>query len=161
TVWPRGLLPPLLMWNGGAATDQIRVHLENPTFELEAYLSPTNAPSSQVALDAATWQTFVDSSSGATSFTVARWDGAAATLPAKHTWTIAPASMRGTIYYWSNNLGRVLRIKPGAAQPDDFANQAPLNDPNQYVQSSCLMTCHTVSADGSTLVSGGGTFGGS
>ena len=37
--------------------------------------------------------------------------------------------MRGTIYYWSNNLGRVLRIKPGAAAPDDFANQAPLNDP--------------------------------
>ena len=69
--------------------------------------------------------------------------------------------MRGTIYYWSNNLGRVLRIKPGAAQPDDFANQAPLNDPAQYAQSSCLMTCHTVSADGSTLVSGGGVFGGS
>ena len=161
TVWPRGLLPPLLMWNGGAPTDQVLVHLENPTFELEAYLVPSNAPSSQVALDAATWQTFVDSSSGKTALTVARWDGQAATVVASHTWTIAPASMRGTIYYWSNNLGRVLRIKPGAATPDDFANQAPLNDPNQYVQSSCLMTCHTVSADGSTIVSGGGTFGGS
>src|SRR6185369_4216974 len=80
---------------------------------------------------------------------------------AKHTWTIAPQSMRGTIYYWSNDLGRVLRIQPGAAMPDDFANQPPLNDPAQYQQTSCLMTCHTVSADGSTLVSGGGTFGGS
>jgi hypothetical protein len=69
---------------------------------------------------------FVDSTSGPTQVTVARWDGTAATLIANHTWTIAPASMRGTIYYWSNNLGRVLRIQPGAAQPDDFANQAPL-----------------------------------
>ena len=54
----------------------------------------------------------------------------------KQAWTVAPASMRGTIYYWSNNLGRVLRIKPGAAMPDDFANQAPLNDPTQYTQSA-------------------------
>ncbi len=69
--------------------------------------------------------------------------------------------MRGTIYYWSNNLGRVLRIKPGAAMPDDFANQAPLNNTSLYPASSCLMTCHTVSADGSTIVSGGGAYGGS
>jgi len=161
TVWPRGLLPPILQWNGGAASDDYYVHLKSATFELEEYTTATSAPTSRVALDATTWQKFVDSTSGATQVTVARWDGMAATLLANHTWTIAPASMRGTIYYWSNNLGRVLRIKPGAAMPDDFANQAPLNDPAQYTQSSCLMTCHTVSADGSTLVSGGGVFGGS
>jgi hypothetical protein len=161
TVWPRGLLPPTLMWNGGAATDDYLVHLVNPTFELQAYTTAQNAPTSRLPLDPTTWQQFVDSSTGATQLTVARWDGTAATVIAKHGWTVAGASMRGTIYYWSNNLGRVLRIKPGAAKPDDFANQAPLNDPNQFVQSSCLMTCHTVSADGSTLVSGGGTYGGS
>jgi hypothetical protein len=161
TVWPRGLLPPILQWNGGAATDDYYVHIQSPTFELEEYTTATNAPASRVALDPTTWQKFVDSTSGGTQVTVSRWDGAAATLLANHAWTIAPASMRGTIYYWSNNLGRVLRIKPGAAQPDDFANQAPLDDPSQYTQSSCLMTCHTVSADGSTLISGGGVFGGS
>jgi hypothetical protein len=161
TVWPRGLLAPILQWNGGAATDDYYLHLKSTTFELDDFTTSTGAPSSQVALDAKTWQKFVDSTSGATQMTVARWDGSKATLIANHTWTVAPASMRGTIYYWSNNLGRVLRIKPGAAQPDDFANQAPLNDPAQYTQSSCLMTCHTVSADGSTLISGGGVFGGS
>jgi hypothetical protein len=161
TVWPRGLLPPILQWNGGAATDDYYVHIKSPTFELEDFATATNAPASRLTLDATTWEKFVDSTSGATQVTVARWDGSKATLIANHTWTIAPASMRGTIYYWSNNLGRVLRIKPGAAQPDDFANQPPLSDPAQYTQSSCLMTCHTVSADGSTLVSGGGVFGGS
>jgi len=161
TVWPRGLLAPILQWNGGATTDDYYVHLKSPTFELEDYTTSTNAPATRVALDDATWQKFVDSTSGATQVTVARWDGSKATLIANHTWTIAPASMRGTIYYWSNDLGRVLRIKPGAAKPDDFAYKAPLSDPAQYTQSSCLMTCHTVSADGSTLVSGGGIFGGS
>ena len=161
TVWPRGLLAPILQWNGGAAADTYYVHIKSATFELENFLVATGAPASQIALDNPTWAQFVDSTSGATQVSVARWDGTTASLIAHHTWTIAPASMRGTIYYWSNNLGRVLRIKPGAATADDFANQPPLNDPNQYVTSSCLMTCHTVSADGSTIVSGGGIFGGS
>jgi hypothetical protein len=161
TVWARGLLPPTLQWNGGAATDAYYVHLVSPTYELQEFTTATGAPASKLLLDAATWGQFTDSTAGATQVTVARWDGAAATLIADQNWTIAPASIRGTIYYWSNNLGRVLRIQPGAAQPDDFANTAPLSDPAQYQQDSCLMTCHTVSADGSTLVSGGGTYGGS
>jgi hypothetical protein len=161
TVWARGLRAPTLQWNGGAATDDYYVHIVSPTFELQQYTTATGAPSSQLLLDATTWGQFTDSTSGAAQVTVARWDGTADTVIAKHGWTVAPASIRSTIYYWSNNLGRVLRIQPGAAQPDDFANVAPLNDPNQYQQDSCLMTCHTVSADGSTLVSGGGTYAGS
>jgi hypothetical protein len=161
TVWPRGLLPPILQWNGGAATDEYYVHVESPTFELSLFTTATNAPSSDLPLDATTWQELTDSTAGNTAVTVARWTGTLATRIAHQTWTIATGSMRGTIYYWSNDLGRVLRIQPGAATADDFANQPPLNDPAQYQQDSCLMTCHTVSADGSTLVSGGGTFGGS
>jgi hypothetical protein len=161
TVWPRGLLAPLLMWNGGAASDFYFVHVQAPTFELESFVTAQSAPQSRVPLAATTWQKLVDSISGAAQITVARWDGTKSTRLVQHTWTIAPASMRGTIYYWSNDLGRVLRIKPGAAKADDFANAPPLNDTSQYPASSCLMTCHTVSADGSTIISGGGSFGGS
>ena len=159
TVFPRGLAGPTLQWMNGGAADQYYVHVTSPTFELESFA--TAAPPSRFDFDPAAWQQFTDSTNGAASLTVARFDGTKATVVAKHAWTIAPASMRGTIYYWANNLGRVMRIKPGAAMPDDFANKAPLNDPNQFTQSSCLMTCHTVSADGSTIISGGGTFGGS
>jgi hypothetical protein len=160
TVWPRGLLPPIFQWNGGAATDAYYVHLSSATFDLQQFATATNAPSSRLPVDPGLWGQLTGSTAGQVTLTVARWDGTSATVLTKQTWTIAAASMRGTIYYWSNNLGRVLRIQPGAAQPDDFANQAPLDDPTQYTQSSCLMTCHTVSADGSTLVSGGGVFGG-
>ncbi len=159
TVFPRGLLSPPLEWNGGGAADVYYVHLSSPYFELETFT--TAPPPAKFAFDDVQWQQFTDSTSGAADLFVSRWDGAAATVVTQQKWTVAPQSMRGTIYYWANALGRVMRIKPGAAAPDDFANQPPLNDAASYTQSSCLMTCHTVSADGSTIVSGGGTFGGS
>ena len=155
TVWPRGLLAPNLQWNGGAATDDYYVHIVSPTFELQQFSVATGAPASQLLIDAATWTKFTESTSGTTQVTVNRWNGSAATQIAAQTWTISPASMRGTIYYWSNNLGRVLRIKPGAAAPDDFSAAAFPG------ATTCTMTCHTVSADGSTIISGGDVMGGS
>jgi WD40-like Beta Propeller Repeat len=159
TVFPRGLLPAPLEWNCGTASDVYYVHLTSPYFELATYTAAP--PPARYAFDAKLWTAFTDSTSGQANLFVSRYDGANATVVTQQTWTIAPESMRGTIYYWANNLGRVMRIQPGASSPDDFANQAPLNDANSYTQSSCLMTCHTVSADGSTLISGGGTYGGS
>jgi hypothetical protein len=159
TVFPRGLAAPQMMWNGSGASDTYYLHVTSTYFELKSFLSAP-APS-RWALDDTMWTKFTGSTAGKAEIVMNRWDGTKATTLIDHHWTIAPASMRGTIYYWANNLGRVMRIKPGATAPDDFANQAPLNDPNKYTQSSCLMTCHTVSADGSTIVSGGGTFGGS
>jgi hypothetical protein len=50
-----------------------------------------------------------------------------------------------------------MRIKPGATTPDDFS----AGTFGALPSSGCTMTCHTVSADGSTLVSGGDTLGGS
>ncbi len=159
TVFPRGLLSPPLEWNGGAASDYYYVHITSPFFELETLT--TAPPPARVVLDETQWEQFTDSTSGDAHLFVSRYDGASATVVTEQDWTVAPQSMQGTIYYWANNLGRVMRIKPGSAAPDDFAYHAPLNDPGQYIQSDCLMTCHTVSADGSTIVSGGGTFGGS
>jgi hypothetical protein len=101
TVFPRGLAAPQLMWNNGAAADAYYVHLTSTTFDLESFA--TVAPPSRYSFLAATWQRFVDSTSGAASLTVSRFSNNAAKIVAKHAWTIAPASMRGTIYYWANN----------------------------------------------------------
>ncbi len=153
TVFPRGLAGPLLQWNNGGAADLYYVHVKSATFDLESFT--TAPPPSRYAFAPGTWDKFASSSSGAVTLFVSRLVGTAATVIAKHGWTIAPASMRGTIYYWANNLGRVMRIKPGASAPDDFS-AATITGPG-----GCTMTCHTVSADGSTIVSGGDVFGGS
>ena len=155
TVFPRGLGSPKLMWNNGAAADVYYVHVTSATFELEAF--STVPPPARYAFGATTWQKFVDSTSGASDLKVARWDGAAATIAVQHKWSIAPASMRGTFYYWANAAGRVLRVKPGATAPDDFS----AGTFGALPSATCSMTCHTVSADGSTLISGGDTHGGS
>ena len=155
TVFPRGLGSPKLMWNNGSASDVYYVHVTSATFELEAF--STVPPPARYAFGATTWQKFVDSTAGASDLKVARWDGAAARVAVQHKWSIAPASMRGTIYYWANAQGRVMRVKPGATAPDDFS----AGTFGALPAAGCSMTCHTVSADGSTLISGGDTHGGS
>ncbi len=154
TVFPRGLGSTPLMWNNSAAADAYYVHLSSPYYELETFT--TADPPSRYTLPDVDWNKFVGSTTGAADLIVNRWDGAAATQLIHHTWTIAPASLRGTVYYWANNTGRVMRIKPGASAPDDFSNGMVPGGGN-----GCTMTCHAVSADGSTLVAGGGTYGGS
>ncbi len=164
TVFPRGLAGPTLMWNGALATDDYRVHLSSPTFELEAFIKiPVPA---RYEIPEKVWTKFVESTTGAATLTVTRLAGATATRITQLKWTVAPGSMRGTIYYWSNREGRVLRIKPGAAAPDDFSAavlppSASLSDGATTSTATCTMTCHRVSADGSTLISGGDVFGGS
>jgi len=160
TVFPRGLNAPLLMWNGSAAGDLYYVQLNSSTFEYETFT--TADPPSQLALPEPVWDAFVGSTNGAATLQVSRLTAAnVATVVTNLGWTIAPAALRGTVYYWANNLGRVERLQPGATMPDDFADVAPLTDTSVYPSSSCLMTCHTVSANGSVIISGGGSFGGS
>lgn len=164
TVFPRGLAGPTLMWNGALASDNYRVHLASATFELEAFVKVT-VPA-RYEIPQKLWTKFVESTSGGATLTVTRLAGTAATRITQLKWTVAPGSMRGTIYYWSNREGRVLRIKPGADVPEDFSAtvlppSASLSDGTTTSTASCTMTCHRVSADGSTLISGGDVFGGS
>lgn len=163
TVFPRGLAGPTLMWNGGAASDDYRVHLASPTFEFEGFVKV--AVPSRYEIPQKVWTAFVESTTGAATLTVSRIAGGVATKVVTLKWTVAPGSMRGTIYYWSNREGRVLRIKPGATLPDDFSATAlpptaVLSDGASTQTVGCTMTCHRVSADGSTLISGGDVFGG-
>ena len=152
TVFPRGLSGPTLMWMGGDASDEYRVTIDSPTFSYEAFIKV--AVPAQFEIPQATWTKFVESTSGASTVRVTRNTKAgAATEVKKLGWTIAPGSMRGTIYYWSNREGRIMRIKPGAASPDDFSAAS-------LPPAACTMTCHSVSADGSTLISGGDGLGG-
>ena len=126
------------MWMNGGATDAYLVQLTSPTFELQSYIT---AATGRYDFDPTTWQEFVDSTSGTAELKVSRWNGSAATLATDLHWTVAPASMRGTIYYWAINTGRVMRIQPGATAPDDFLGP-----------SVTCPSCHTVSANGQQLL---------
>ena len=144
TVFPRGVGSPPLMWMGGGAGDAYYIHVTSPTYELEAY---ANADTGRYDFAPAIWDAFAASTSGGAELKVARVAGGNATVIVDHHDTIAPSSMRGTIYYWAINTGRVMRIKPGATAPDDFLGP-----------SVTCPSCHTVSANGSNLVMSEGNW---
>jgi hypothetical protein len=144
TVFPRGLLGPTVQWNGGGAADTYYVRATSTGYDLEAWAT-VPAPSRWTfpVLPVDTWRQLTDSTSGPVTLSIQRHDGAKAYLPVTQTWTIAPANLAGTIYYWEVNTGNVLRIKPGDTAPENF-----LQKPSGV---TCV-ACHSVSKDGSTLV---------
>jgi WD40-like Beta Propeller Repeat len=147
TVFPRGLQAPLLMWNGTAPGDLYLLTLKNDYVDISVVGQAD--PPSRFEILASVWVTVTESGAGGPlTASLRRLSSGAATYVGEQTWRIASGSMRGSVYYWSVTWGRVVRIKPGASEPEDFLGAAGVTD-------GCT-TCHTVSADGSTLVMGQG-----
>jgi hypothetical protein len=153
TVFPRGLPAPAFMWNGGPDASTVYVLLEAANAKLEAVVSRARA--GKAVIDDGDWHAFEETAAGPVKVTVKGLVNGAARVLATHTWTMAPGSLRGTVYYWAANVGRVLRLKPGRAAPEDFTAGA-----QGMPSASCTTTCHTVSANGQTFLSGGDGLGG-
>jgi hypothetical protein len=150
TVWPLGLTSPLAMWNAPNPTgDTYRLHLEQANYTYDTY-APVGQPG-RLRVDQDSWDRMTASNPGGSasplSMTLSRFDGTNAYVSAKISFTIAPASLRGAIYYWtaSQNAqgvrsGHISQFRPGTG-----AAPVPLN-------AGRCMGCHAVSADGTTLV---------
>lgn len=148
TVFPRGLAAPELMWNNGGPGDLYMIHYKTDFIDYKVVT--TADPPSRYLLDLPTWKEITESGSGGPlNLKVTRLTPGAqtATVVVNHTWTLSRGSLAGTVYYWANTVGRVLRIQPGADAPDDFLAAAGISD-------NCS-TCHTVSANGATMIIGG------
>ncbi|MCC6644166.1 MAG: hypothetical protein IT374_01165 [Polyangiaceae bacterium] len=145
TVFPRGLAPPRLMWKPAPAAPMM-LTLKAGLAEVTTTFVPTGAA---LDPDPAAWTKLVESGNGGpVEVTLARLTGGQAKLVTKQTWRVASGSLKGTVYYWANSLGAVVRIKPGASAPDNFLKAAGVTD-------GCT-TCHAVSANGNVLTLGGG-----
>jgi len=140
TVFPQGLASPLIMWNAPAPSDLYRVHYEQANYTFDGYY--VAAPPANLRMPQLHWDKMVASNGGdPIKFELSRLDGASgqAYSSTKQTWPIAPASLRGAIYYWTTSgAGQMARINPGGSWE-------PLNG-------GACMGCHAVSSDGSTLV---------
>ena len=146
-VFPKGLPAPELMWNGSAAGDKYLIHYTNELLDVKLYT--TVEPPSRFLLDQVTWDKMAETvSGGQLALRVHRLKAGAvsATVVADDSWTISAQPLIGSVYYWANSLGRVLRINPGALAPEDFLAAGG--------QDGCS-TCHSVSANGKTLILGG------
>jgi hypothetical protein len=147
TVFPQGLVSPLVMWTAPKAGDIYRLRFEEKDFVCEDYEVVT--PPAQLRMAQDCWDALTASNQGdPVQVTLSRWDAPTkmAYVSAKETWPLARANMQGAVYYWSTSgpgdayLAR-LRTGTGAAPEVLMVNG----------QQTCL-ACHAVSADGSTLV---------
>jgi hypothetical protein len=169
TVWPRGLLAPLLMWRstlGGA--DAIQIHLETTTgsfsytgtFSKPDILSKTGQPFVRHPIPQDIWDMATNSAGGSDQLTVSLTiaKGGKAYGPISETWTIAPGRLTGTIYY--NSYGTQLAKNYGGAVGGDGQFGAAMlsihvgdTGPKLVAGSnSACRTCHSVAAFGSRLV---------
>jgi hypothetical protein len=166
TVWPQGLLAPLLQWQPGAVGnyDGVYIHLQEKCFEYEGFFAPPaklfiNHPILQTA-----WDTMSYSNQGSTdpvTVTLVFASGSKAYGPLTETWTIAQGTLTGTVYYnsygtalainyanttpgYPNFGGATLAIKRGATGPVLVAGASG--------DSSQCRVCHSVAAGGSHLL---------
>ncbi len=145
TVFPLGLASPTLQWNAPAASQVYRLHYEEKNYTFDGYYTLAGALG-QMNLAQTAWDEITASNDSSTSpdplvFKLYRYDGTNAYFSANESWTIAPASVNGAIYYWTTSgSGGLNRIQPGAG-----------STPTSLYGGKC-MGCHGVSSDGTTLV---------
>jgi hypothetical protein len=172
TVWPRGMLAPLLMWRSTLGdADAVQIELSTTTdsfawkgtFAAPEVLMQTGGPFIRHPIPQSVWNMATNSAGGSdlltVKLTIAK-DGQAYG-PIEQTWKIAPARLSGVIYYNSygtklaqnyggaiggNGMfgGAVLSIRAGDTGPKLTAGANG--------NSSQCRVCHSVSADGSRLI---------
>ena len=177
TVWPRGMLAPLLQWESTLGdVDAIQIELATTTgsfswkgtFGKPAILAQTGGKFVRHPIPQDIWQAATNTASGlndqlTVKLTVAL--GGQAYGPIAQTWTVAPARLSGIVYYNSYGTslaknyggaigggdglfgGAVLSIRVGDTGPKLVAG----GNPGVPDDKSCRV-CHSVSANGSRLV---------
>jgi hypothetical protein len=169
TVWPQGLLAPLLQWNSGAHSfDSVYVDLKETNYEYKGYFAANATPFANLPIPEPAWDTLGFSNGGeAVTVTLVFAQGASVYGPYTETWKIAPATLQGTIYY--NSYGTSLVKNSGTDGLDHYGNQygagtlaistgatapvlvAGVSSVNAGGNGTGCRVCHTVSADGKSL----------
>jgi hypothetical protein len=179
TVWPRGLLAPLLQWTAGANdATAIALHLQSQNFVYTGYFGRPAAlgtgPFVNHPIPQDVWQQATESTSGTDPLgvSVVFLVGGASVGPISESWIVAPGVLQGTVYYESYGTllvtnsdvtaqdgthfgAAVLAIKAGDTAPHVVAGT---NSPSGQWGQGCR-GCHTVAAGGSRLITQDDTWG--
>jgi hypothetical protein len=174
TVWPRGLLAPLLQWSwsGSAPIDAIAIHLQTASgsFTYDGTFGPpaglAGGPFVDHPIPQDAWSAATNSAGGTETLSVRLVvaSGGSAYGPLTQTWTVAPARLAGTLYYnaYMTDLVKnadfptthgggaaIMGIHVGDTSPFVVAGK---NDPPGSAPGTGCRACHTVASNGSVLI---------
>ena len=156
TIFPGGLLAPVLQWTPQAAgnASAVYLHLHSQLFDYKGCFGPTNP--ADLTIPQMVWVTAWNQSNGPNdplAVELTTMSGTSVSGPIKESWTFALGSLKGVVYYNTytspqvGNNGAVMAIQPGASMPTPF-----LTWPTGMSPLGPCMSCHSVSADGSMMV---------
>jgi hypothetical protein len=167
TVWPRGILAPLVQWQPGAqgGYDAVHITLTEAAFQYDGYFAKTATPFIHHPIPQQAWKQLLASNAGEdVTIKLVFAKGGVAYGPITRTWKVASAPLKGIVYYNSygtqlaKNYGgalgvpggrfgaATLAIKGGSTDPALVAGSTTPND-----DSGCRV-CHSVAANGSVLI---------
>ena len=164
TVWPRGVLAPLVQWKAGAQTDYdaVYIKLSEASCEYEGFFARTATPFIHHPIPQAAWKQLLISNAGEdVTVTLVFAKGSTAYGPVVEKWKVAAAPLKGIVYY--NSYGtRLAKNYTGAIGGDGkfgaatLAIKAGASDPalvaGETGDSSKCRVCHSVAANGSVLI---------
>lgn len=178
TVFPRGILAPLLMWRWPTNdADAVQIELSTTsgsfkwtgTFGRPAILTTTGGKFIRHPIPQDVWKMATDTAGGLTpegnpdkltiKVTIAK--GTTGYGPMTQTWTVAPGRLAGIIYYQSygtllaKNLGGAVggdKMFGGAVLSIHVGDTGPKLTAGANGAEAQCRTCHSVAANGSRLV---------
>ncbi len=151
TVFPGGLVSPPIMWNGGADAAYLRVRYDAvSTLDFQFAAGPSNP--GELRIPQAYWNEITRRTQRTPLLLTltTKTGGTLSTCQLK--WHIAQGNMVGAVYYNTYNhpdaggVGAILRLTLGTTEPLLYLRE-PLGAP----PSGPCLSCHSVSANGSTL----------
>jgi hypothetical protein len=163
TVWPRGILAPLLQWKPGARGDYdaVYIHLKENNFEYQGFFAKTASPFQHHPVPQSVWKQLAYSNAGEdVTVSVVLSVGGTAYGPLSETWKIAQGTLKGVVYYNSYgtalaqnyccHLGTALQFG-GATLAIKGGSTDPVLVAGGNGGGNCRV-CHSVAANGSALV---------
>lgn len=145
TIFPRSLTPPVLQWSGGQAATYVKVCLRmrnaaNTVIFAWCQIKPEPNPA-RATFPSYAWKAFETAASGAKAeISLQRYTNKLLqekVIPIQ----FSTQPMRGSVYFWEINNGKIARINPDGSLSQNF-----------LAGSHSCNACHSVSADGTTLV---------
>lgn len=172
TVFPRGILAPLLQWDTGKDAKAVSVKITSPGVTFTGFYQYPNGASTdakrRVRIDQAAWRSALQANDGGTFLEIELkilGNDNKVYGPFKRQLIVSPAPLTGTVYYNSYNsaltgagtptgeLGGVLQIRVTSTDPALAGTPVP-SLPQRLAGDPAARKCtgcHTVSADGSSL----------
>jgi hypothetical protein len=164
TVWPRGILAPLLQWTPGAQAsyDAVHISIVEDAFTYDGFFAKTATPFIHHPIPQTAWKQMLQSNGGEdVTVTLTFAKNGVAYGPITEKWKVANAPLKGTVYY--NSYGtRLAKNFTGAIGGDGSFGGATLaikggsTDPVLVAGSNgsadACRVCHSVASNGSRLL---------